>query len=170
MLLKKLRRYNMGKNKLFAILFVAGVLMFLSPWKATTAGPNVPPLDITQFEKVELADGADFTYPVDKVSDGKVHYFIYNKGTSPVRFFIVKSSDGAIRAAFDTCDVCFRWKLGYYQNGDLMVCRRCGQTFPSSKINEVKGGCNPAPLDRKINGKNLVILRKNIEEGAFYFQ
>ncbi|HEY7527662.1 MAG TPA: Fe-S-containing protein, partial [Candidatus Deferrimicrobiaceae bacterium] len=58
-------------------------------------------------------------------------------------YFVLRSSDGTYRAAFDACDVCFRANRGYRQEGDLMVCNQCGQTFPSVKINEVKGGCNP---------------------------
>lgn len=38
-----------------------------------------------------------------------------------------------------------------------MVCRNCGKRFSSVKINEVKGGCNPAPLNRKIEGETLMI-------------
>ena len=29
-----------------------------------------------------------------------------------------------------------------------MVCNNCGQKFSSDLINEIKGGCNPAPLER----------------------
>jgi uncharacterized membrane protein len=50
-----------------------------------------------------------------------------------------------------------------------MVCNNCGQRFPSTKINVLKGGCNPAPLDRRVEGGYLVLRSQDIETGAFYF-
>lgn len=84
-------------------------------------------------------------------------------------YFVLKSSDGQYRAAFDACDVCFRANRGYRQEDDLMVCNQCGQSFPSVKINEVKGGCNPAPLARKVEGQYLVIKKSDIAAGKDYF-
>ena len=74
-----------------------------------------------------------------------------------------------IRAAFDACDVCWPSGKGYYQDGDVMVCRNCGRRFASVKINEVKGGCNPAPLKRTITGDKLVIQTSDILAGKQYF-
>jgi uncharacterized membrane protein len=50
-----------------------------------------------------------------------------------------------------------------------MVCRNCGRRFASVLVNEVKGGCNPAPLYRTISGDQLVIQVKDILEGKQYF-
>jgi uncharacterized membrane protein len=86
-----------------------------------------------------------------------------------IHYFALKSSDGAYRAAFDACDVCFRANRGYRQDGDLMVCSNCGQTFPSARIGEVKGGCNPHPLARKMEGQYLVIKKTDIAAGKDYF-
>jgi uncharacterized membrane protein len=74
-----------------------------------------------------------------------------------------------IRAAFDACDVCWPSGKGYFQDGDHMVCRNCGRRFVSVKVNEVKGGCNPAPLNRKVEGKDLVIQVADILDGRKYF-
>jgi uncharacterized membrane protein len=106
--------------------------------------------------------------PISDVNDGLAHYYTYN-GSRPINFFVLRSSDGIIRAAFDACDVCFREKKGYHQEGDIMVCNNCGQRFPSVKVNEIKGGCNPAPLERNVQGDNLVVSTADIENGAFYF-
>jgi uncharacterized membrane protein len=86
-----------------------------------------------------------------------------------VRYFVLKSSDGVLRAAFDACDVCWPENKGYFQRGDYMVCRNCGRKFASIKVNEVKGGCNPAPLERSVVGEKLVIQMKDIELGKRYF-
>ena len=50
-----------------------------------------------------------------------------------------------------------------------MICRNCGRRFDSIRINEVKGGCNPAPLKRRIEGNRLIIEKADILEGLRYF-
>ncbi|MGD8351359.1 MAG: DUF2318 domain-containing protein [Nitrospirota bacterium] len=107
--------------------------------------------------------------PVSEVNDGHAHFYTFKGARKDVNFFVLRSSDGVIRAAFDACDVCYREKKGYRQEGDLMVCNNCGQQFPSVKINVLKGGCNPAPLERQVEGDYLVLDASDIEGGAFYF-
>lgn len=107
--------------------------------------------------------------PLSKVDDGKAHYFKFEQGGTTVNFFVVKSIDGVIRAAFDACDVCFPAKKGYTQDGDFMICNNCGRRFHSSRINVVEGGCNPAPLRREVVGDKLVIKTSDVIPGARYF-
>ncbi len=110
------------------------------------------------------------TYPAGNFQDGKARFFqVKTAEGKAVKFFVLRSSDGVIRAAFDACDVCWRSGLGYSQEGDSMVCRNCGQRFSSVKVNEVKGGCNPAPLRRSMEGSQVVIMVKDILEGGPYF-
>ncbi len=112
----------------------------------------------------------EVSLPVQAFSDGQAKYFKYPVGNGiTVRFFILRSSDGVIRAAYDACDVCWREGKGYYQEGDFMVCRNCGQKFASIKVNEIKGGCNPAPLNRTVVGDKLVIKVADIVQGSQYF-
>jgi len=106
--------------------------------------------------------------PLSQISDGQAHYFTVpsEKGVK-VEFFVVKSLDGIIRAAVDACDVCYRSGKGYTLEGDVMVCGNCGMKFSTDRINEVKGGCNPAPLTRTIEGSNLVISMVDINANAW---
>lgn len=106
---------------------------------------------------------------LNKVSDGQAHYFSFNSEQGEVTFFVVKSVDGVMRAAFDACDVCYKSKKGYRQEGDMMVCNNCNMKFRTDRINEVKGGCNPAPLNRRIDGQQMVITSADIVKGAWYF-
>lgn len=116
------------------------------------------------------ASGGMVKIPVTEVSDGYAHYYSYKAaGGRLVNFFLLKSSDGIIRAAFDACDVCYQARKGYRQEGNEMVCNNCGQRFPSARINEVKGGCNPAPLNRLVEGEYLVLRATDIESGGVYF-
>ena len=119
-------------------------------------------------KKIKDVDGR-IEIPLKKVDDGKAHYFQYEGDTASVRFFVVKSRDGVIRAAFDACDVCFSAQKGYSQDGDFMICNNCGRRFHSSRINVVEGGCNPAPLRRQVVGDTLVIQVSDVVPGGRYF-
>lgn len=112
-----------------------------------------------------------FVFPLKSFADGKARHFVYNHGPGEsVRFFVVKSSDGIIRAAFDACDVCWKNKKGYVQRQDMMVCINCGMKFPTRKINETKGGCNPAPLARTVDNGRLRISVDDVLAGLKFFK
>jgi hypothetical protein len=110
------------------------------------------------------------TYPATIFDGGKAKFYkLKTSDGISISFFALKSSDGVIRAAFDACDVCWKAGLGYYQEGDFMVCRNCGQRFASVKVNVVTGGCNPVALNREVVDGQLVIKVKDILEGKQYF-
>ncbi|MGV1099832.1 Fe-S-containing protein [Thiovibrio sp. JS02] len=107
--------------------------------------------------------------PLASISDGRAHYFKVEAGDGlKVTFFTLMSNDGVLRAAIDACDVCFRSGKGYLQDGDFMVCQNCGMRFASARINDVKGGCNPAPLTRVVEGDKLVISMADINRNSWY--
>lgn len=135
------------------------------PAAAPTAGTS----GASQGKVAVTAQNGVVTLALADVSDGKAHFYTYEGAGKVIPFFVLKSSDGVIRAAFDACDVCFPFKKGYHQEGDEMVCNNCGSRFPSVKINEVKGGCNPAPLDRQAGNGVLTFQVTDLEAGAKYF-
>lgn len=121
-------------------------------------------------EAAAAKPAAEVIYPAKAFQNGDVRYYSHPAGNGiTIKYFVLKSSDGVIRAAFDACDVCWREGKGYAQKGDVMICRNCGRRFASVRINEVQGGCNPAPLARTIRGDNVVIQVKDILGGAKYF-
>jgi uncharacterized membrane protein len=136
------------------ILALSGVLFFLPATEgAATANP-----------------AAEVVYPVKDFQNGKARFYSHPAGNGvTIKYFVLKSSDGVIRAAFDACDVCWREGKGYEQKGDFMVCKNCGRRFASVRVNEVQGGCNPAPLTRTSQGNKLVLQVKDILEGKPYF-
>ena len=120
--------------------------------------------------KVAATPGQDVRIPVAEVSDGQAKFYHYTlSNNQEIGFFVVKSPDGVIRAAFNACDVCYANRLGYTQRGNDMVCNKCGRPFPTASVNEVKGGCNPAPLTRTVEGDQLLIKASDLQQGAFYF-
>lgn len=121
-----------------------------------------------QHKSIKAIDGV-ISIPVQNVSDGKAHYYLYKDNDKDIKFFVVKSRDGVIRAAFDACDVCFPAKKGYAQEGENMICRNCGRKFHTSRVNVVEGGCNPAPLKREKVGGDLIIKVADISPGGRFF-
>ena len=93
-----------------------------------------------KFKKLTPRDGKIYISVAD-VSDGKAHYFKTKADDGQmVDFFLIQSGDGIVRAAIDSCDVCYRSGKGYIQDGNVMVCTNCGRRFATDRINEVKGG------------------------------
>lgn len=125
----------------------------------------------SQVAITEIAGaGSDVTLPVATFADGAARFYRYTTTAGrEVRFFVMKSSDGVVRAAFDACDTCYRERKGYHQEGDVMVCNNCRRMFRSVDINVLQGGCNPAPLERTVVGDQLVLTAASIELGAMYF-
>ncbi len=147
------------KSKIFAGITILFMLFAVSNAYALFGG---------KFKKMKPKDGSVYI-PIKDVNDGKAHYFKTKADDGQmVDFFLVKSGDGVVRAAIDSCDVCYRSGKGYIQDGDVMVCTNCGRRFATDRINEVKGGCNPAPLKRTVDGDNLVISMDDINANAWY--
>lgn len=116
------------------------------------------------------ASGADLNVPAATFDDGAAHFYRYTATSGrDVRFFVMRSKDGTVRAALDACTVCFADKRGYRQSGDAMVCNKCSKAFPSNAINDVTGGCNPLPLDRTVQGDRVIVAAAGLERGAAYF-
>jgi len=120
------------------------------------------------YPQVVAEEGA-VRFSLATFDDYKAHYYTYMHEDQPVEFFILKSKDRVVRAAFNACDVCFEAKKGYRQDGDVMVCNNCGRRFPANQINVVQGGCNPSPLQRTVEGDSLVIQVEDLVEGLRFF-
>lgn len=125
--------------------------------------------DNAAHEFVQALEG-EVRLDASQFDNGQAQFFSYRHpdGTR-IDFFILKSTDGILRAAFDACDVCYQEKLGYRQEGDEMVCNNCNQRFDSRLINVVRGGCNPSPLRRSLDGEQLVLAEADLRTGRRYF-
>jgi uncharacterized membrane protein len=145
-----------------AILVIAAAAFFMTRNNGVaTVAANSSKADVS---------GTSVSYPVELFADGEARHFSYKADDAiTIQYFVLKSSDGVIRAAFDACDVCWPSGKGYQQSGDVMVCRNCGRKFASIKVNEVKGGCNPAPLNRKVEDGKVVLQINDILTGKQYF-
>jgi uncharacterized membrane protein len=156
---------------LLAVVAAGGLLVLAAAllWPRAGDAADAPlPVD-TGSAAVAAADGT-LRFPVSTFDDGQARFYTYDADGVTIEYFVLKSSDGVVRAAFNACDVCYGARLGYRQEGDEMVCNNCGQRFPSVLINEVRGGCNPAPLERAVEGDELVIRVADVLAGIGYFR
>lgn len=151
-----------GHALLLAALAALALLLF-------SALPRAHAFSLFGGPKEVKAQAGVVKVPVAEVSDGKAHYYTFKTGGKDVQFFVLKSKDGVVRTALNACDVCFREKKGYSQEGDFMKCNNCGMKFHSTKVMEVKGGCNPSPLVRTIEGGNVVLREADLKAGVAYF-
>ncbi len=150
-----------------AILFTAGIAAAAHAGLLDGVFKKSPREIAKAAGVVETADLVKI--PLKSLDSGRALFLMNEVQGRPLYFFALKSSDGQYRAALDACDVCFRANRGYRQEGDLMVCNQCGQTFPSGRIGEVKGGCNPHPMARKVEGSYLVIRKGDFAAGENFF-
>jgi uncharacterized membrane protein len=165
---QQFREYRKG-NRRAAILALAGVLILgVTIYLAMAPQRAIGTAELSVAEL--LPAGQDVKLPLALFADGHARFYRYPLSTGQeARLFVVRSSDGVVRAAFDACDVCYRERKGYQQQGDTMLCRACGRSFRSQDVNVLSGGCNPAPIQRVVEGDSLVLKRQDLDLGALYF-
>jgi uncharacterized membrane protein len=166
---KKAAVLGTGKKNRLSILLAAGAVILVAAGAYLAMAPSDGLFSSAQEQRAANAAGDHVVHPAEQFADGQARHFEFQHGKMTIRYFIIKSSDGVIRAAFDACDVCWPAGKGYYQDGDVMVCRNCGRRFASVLVNEVQGGCNPAPLHRSLQGDQVVIRVQDILEGQRFF-
>lgn len=117
-----------------------------------------------------MPDMDEVRIPLSDVSSSEAKFFeatLPNNTTT--RFFVIRTSDGIYRAALDACQVCFDAHKGYYQDGNSMVCKKCGRRFPISGIGYGTTGCHPMGLTATVEGDELRIKTSELTSGSQYF-
>jgi uncharacterized membrane protein len=94
----------------------------------------------------EAGEVADMTIPADELTGTPRFYATEVEGT-PMEVIALLASDGSVRTAFNTCQVCYSSGRGYYKaDGDELVCQNCGNRFVGDAVGIAGGGCNPVPI------------------------
>lgn|GEM_PF-270750 len=159
---RKMRPTGKSDGKTFAILglivlIILGFILFKTVSGGKDNGRSA--LEDLKIAKSEVSETAKF-YP-------------YKAGETNMEVLAVKASDGSIRTALNTCQVCFASGRGYYiQEGNELVCQNCGNRFKLDQVEKIKGGCNPVPVggENKIDdGTNIVISRDFLEQSKGLF-
>ena len=110
---------------------------------------------------------------IKKNITSKATFIPYKVNGLEMEIITVKASDGTIRTALNTCQVCYRSGRGYYkQVNDEFVCQNCGNRFKVDQVEKIRGGCNPVPIlegDKTDRGDTIGISKAYLESVAPYF-
>lgn len=119
-----------------------------------------------------INENGDAIIPIAEISETATFYS-YDELDTKIEFLAVKASDGTIRTAFNTCQVCYASGRGYYkQEGNVLKCQNCGNTFSMDQIEIVKGGCNPVPIFenyKETTDSSIIIKNENFKEAESLF-
>lgn len=94
-------------------------------------------------------------------------FFPYEIDGTDMEVLAVKASDGTVRTAFNTCQVCYNSGRGYYKlDGDTLVCQNCGNRFAADQVEQQRGGCNPVGItdEYKTETDQTITLKKDFFE------
>ncbi len=118
-------------------------------------------------------ENGDIVIPIADITE-KATFYTYDELDSKMEIIAVKASDGTIRTAFNTCQVCYSSGRGYYvQEDDLLICQNCGNQFSMDDVEVTKGGCNPVPIfdeQKKVNDETITIPKEFMEEAEVIFE
>ena len=117
--------------------------------------------------KVVAFENGAVRIPAADVSDGNLHRFVVADGGSQVRFIIIERPNKTLATAYDACEIC--GTQGYYQKGEEVICRNCASDIVISSIGS-HGGCNPIPLESRLEGGMVVINEPAFERGIKMFR
>lgn len=130
-----------------------------------------PTAPTVSAQSIQVDPGNDeVRIPLSELNSSQAKFFeatLANK--TATRFFVIRTSDGIYRAALDACQVCFGAHKGYYQDGNVLVCKKCGRRFPISSIGYGTTGCHPMGLTATVDGDGIEIKTSQLTSGSQYF-
>jgi uncharacterized membrane protein len=139
-------------------LFLAGGIAFAQDAGLNQRKPVITDRDLV-INIADLTENALF-YPVD--IDG-----------TRMEVLAVKTQDGIIRTAFNTCQVCYSSGRGYFvQTGTVLVCQNCGRRYRMSQVERQAGGCNPVPIfpaNKTVSDSSITISKEFLRQAKIIF-
>lgn len=118
-------------------------------------------------------ENGDMEIPISNITEDATFYS-YDELDSKMEVIAVKASDGTIRTAFNTCQVCYDSGRGYYiQQGDQLVCQNCGNSFGMDDVEVAQNGCNPVPIfdeQIKMSSDEIVIPKEFLKDAEGIFK
>lgn len=144
--------------------------------KTASNSNNVPSTQRSSTENIKSTGSQSIDLEVDESGNividttdigSRAIFYNYNADGTTIRLFAVKASDGTIRMAFNTCQVCNPSPKAYFvQNGKNFICQNCKNSFATDNIGKERGGCNPIPIttDERIDEENTITITKQFIE------
>jgi len=138
---KKLDMKKLGMIIVAAVALVAIAYSLKTPDSSGSGGND-------ELRKKAVKD-SDIVIQTKDITETPSYYPANIQGVD-LEVLAVKASDGTIRTAFNTCQVCYNSGRGYYEaEGNELVCQNCGNRFKMEDVEVTRGGCNPVPITQE---------------------
>lgn len=154
-----------------AVVVIAALAVTLMPKNAPVE--NTPILDFQPSETAAAPVGSDILIQIGDIGT-EASYFDYDTNGITVQVLAVEASDGTIRLALNTCQVCNGSPYAYFeQDGDWFICQNCKNRFASTEVGIASGGCQPVPITEDIYTQAdgiITVPASFLEENAKLFK
>ena len=117
--------------------------------------------------KAISAKGGKVIIPLKDVSGKDLKRFSYQGKENKVTFLAVSKGSGVYGVALDACQIC--GPAGFYQEKKNVICIKCQSIVNTSTVG-FPGGCNPVPLEHKIENGKLIIDEKVLLQNEKIFK
>jgi uncharacterized membrane protein len=118
------------------------------------------------LQRVSPDRGGQVRIDVAGLKPQEVRFFQFlNAGNQEVHFFVGRDKAGRVQVAFDASETCAKYKRGFRQEGEWIVCNKCDKAFRLTEINSGTEGCPPIPVQHQVAGSELVIAETDILRG-----
>jgi uncharacterized membrane protein len=122
-------------------------------------------LNAAGFQRVSPVQG-QVRIDVASLKPQEVRFFQFlNSGNQEVHFFVGRDKAGKIQVAFDADETCAKYKRGFHQEGEWMICNKCDKAFHLVDVNSGGEGCSPIPVRHQLAGTQLAIAETDILQG-----
>ncbi|MGN1203013.1 MAG: DUF2318 domain-containing protein [Eubacterium sp.] len=169
------KKNNIALPVIAAIVVIAAALAVIIP-KATAKNENKETVRTTAVQtQTATANTVTGDIIIDESTVSETaSFYDYNAGGTTVEVFAVKASDGTVRLALNTCQVCMGSPYAFFvQQGDSFICQNCKNAFDTDSIGIVHGGCNPVPITEdnyQINDGKITVSAEFLEQYASSFE
>lgn len=156
------RQLLMGvrRQKRWGLAIVIGLLVMLS---ISTLGKSYAEKteELVPAVTVTAVDG-QIRIPLPEISDGHLHRFVYRASSGEmVRFIIIQKGGSAYGVGLDACEIC--GPTGYFERDGQVVCKLCDVVMNKATIG-LKGGCNPIPIEYKVDEGSILVAQSGLEK------
>ena len=148
----------------------AGVIIALFVMTtSSTAGSYVAnkQVEIVPAIPVQAVQGS-VDVDLETIKDGHLHRFVYHASTGEnVRYIVILKGGSAYGVGLDACEIC--GATGYYERDNQVICKLCDVQMNKATIG-TKGGCNPIPIEYRIEEGKLKVPQSELEKNAKIFK
>ena len=123
--------------------------------------------EIVPAVPVEARDGI-VDVPLEELRDGHLHRYVFRaSGGEQVRYIVILKSGSAYGVGLDACEIC--GATGYYERDSQVVCKLCDVQMNKATIG-TRGGCNPIPIEYRIEDGKLRVPAEELEKNRKIFR